>query len=73
MTAAGLLGELHNLSASSSDGRRRRRDDIAALLDIPGLDASGLWQRTAHHRRTIIKEVSNMLFLCTCDRAVRAH
>jgi len=45
-----------NLSSPVAVGGRK--DDIASLLVIPGLDADALWRETAHDRHVMIKEVS---------------
>ena len=66
MTAANAIGARYNLSSVPLG----RKDDIASLLEAPGLDADELWRETAHSSKKIIKEVgreslkSNVLHQC---------
>lgn len=54
------LGQYAGASAnhSAENARtRHKKDDIATLLQIPGMNAFTVWKKTAHERHKLIKEV----------------
>ena len=60
MSAVNALRASHNLSGATEPAKKSgkaAKDDIASLLDLPGMDAQKLWMETAHSRPNVVKEV----------------